>query len=124
MKNKMRCGLLLAIVCASVSLAGCSGNNNKEVEITDEMVTFIIDNSNIKADVNIGEYESMLTGDCEDVPEDAQAYSSSTVLDAPRDYVTTVIYRDDETPNLQTVRNLLNNIKNANDELGIISIII
>lgn len=122
MKNKMRCGLLLAIICASVSLAGCSGNNNKEVEITDEMVTSIIDNSNIKADVNIGEYESMLTGDCEDVPEDAQAYSSSTVLDAPRDYVTTVIYSDDETPNLQTVRNLLNNIKNANDELGIISI--
>ena len=75
MKNKRRLGLLLTLILGVTSLVGCN-NKEKEKEITEEMVTSIIEDSNVQAEVEIGEFESMLTGDVTDIPEDAQLSTS------------------------------------------------
>ena len=131
-KNKMRFGLLLTVLAIVPALSGCkkedsSSSNNGSSNIPDEetierMVTNIIDSSNVNADVEIGPYESMLTGEVEETPEEARVFTSSTILDAPRDFETSVIYNSD-VPNLQTVTNLLGDIRNANNELGTIAIL-
>lgn len=123
MKNKRRLGLLLSLLIATTALVGCNNNQEKEKEISEEMVTSIINDSNIQAEVEVGEYESMLTGDVVDIPEDAQLSTSSTVFDAPRDYETTIVYNDNgDLPSLQNITNLLSDIKNANNELQTITI--
>ena len=124
-KNKMRLGLLLTTLIIVPALSGCKKEEPKS-NVPDEatiekMVTNIIDNSNISADVEVGPYESILTGEVEDIPEEAQVFTNSTILDAPRDFETSVIYNKD-TANLQTVTNLLGDIKSANSELGTIAI--
>ena len=121
MKNKRRLILLLSIILGVTSLVGCN-SKEKEKEISEEMVTSIIEDSNVQAEVEIGEYESMLTGDVEDVPEDAQLLTTSTIFDAPRDFETSVIYNDNDMPSLQNVTNLMSDIKNANNEIQTITI--
>ena len=125
-KNNFKLGLLLTVLAVVPALSGCKKEEQKS-NVPDEatiekMVTNIIDNSNINADVEVGPYESMLTGEVTDLPEDAQVFNSSTILDAPKDFETSVIYND-EYKNLQTVTNLLGDIKNANEKLGTISIL-
>ena len=121
MKNKRRLGLLLTLILGVTSLVGCN-NKEKEKEITEEMVTSIIEDSNVQAEVEIGEFESMLTGDVTDIPEDAQLSTSSTIFDAPRDFETSVVYNQSDLPSLQNVTNLMSDIRNANNELQTITI--
>lgn len=126
MKNNFRIGLLLSIMCAVTCLTGCKKedtNNKPSEEVIDQMVTNIIDNSNIQADVHVGPYESMLTGELNDIPEEAEQFYSSTIFDAPRDFETTVIYnKQEDVLNSQTIINVMSDIQKANKELGTISI--
>ena len=129
MKNKNKIGLLLTIICAATTLTGCNSDNSDDnksngpsEERIEQMVTNVIDKSNINAEVEIGPYESMLTGNVEDVPEEDQFVTSSTIFDAPRDFETSVVYNSNDLPNFQAVTNLLSDIKSANDILGTITV--
>lgn len=125
MKNNKRyflLSLLLAIV--TPLMVGCNNKDNKENknnEITDSALTKVIEESNISANVDVGPYESMLTGEVKPVSIEEQLFTSSTVLDAPRDYVTTISYIKDDN-SLQAVNNIMKNVVSANNEIGIISI--
>ena len=125
MKNNKRyflLSLLLAVV--TPLMVGCNNKDNKEKknnEITDSALTKVIEESNISANVDVGPYESMLTGDVKPVDIEEQLFTSSTIFDAPRDYVTTISYIKDDN-SLQAVNNVMKNVVNANKELGIVTI--
>ena len=113
---------LLSILSAMVvvTLTGCN-NKEKNQDINEEMITQIIEASNPDVEVNIGEYESMIEN-VTVLDEDYHAFTSSSVLDAPRDYVTNIVYSSDEETIFQNVTNLMNNIVSANDKANIITI--
>ena len=108
-------------VLAVTSLAGCNKDNKKQEEITDEMITQVIEASNPDVEVHIGEYESMINP-VTPREEDYTTFTSSSVLDAPRDYVVNVTYSSEEETTLQNVTNLMSNIVAANDKASIITI--
>ena len=120
MKNKWFLVSMLSVL-AVTSLAGCNKDNKKQEDITDEMITNIIEASNPDVEVNIGEYESMINP-VTPSEEDYTTFTSSSVLDAPRDYVVTVTYASEEETTLQNVTNLMSNIVSANDKASIITI--
>ena len=126
MNNKRHITLLGAIFLAITCIAGCSDKHkDKNYDISDKAITTILEKANIKADVDIGPYDDHIIGDKDnlvDVPEEAQLSTSSAIFDAPRDFEMNLVYVGDETDNLRTVSNLMSDIKNANNELGIVSI--
>ena len=88
MKNKLFIISTLSLLVIS-SLTGCNKKDDTQDEITDEMVTKVIESSNPEVEVNIGEYQSMINGELPS-ENDYHSYTSSSVLDAPKDYVTKV----------------------------------
>ena len=58
MKNKLFLLSMLSVLTVT-ALAGCN-KDKKEQEITDEMITQVIEASNPDVEVHIGEYESMI----------------------------------------------------------------
>ena len=107
-------------VLVMTTLSGCN-KDNKDKEITEEMITHVIEASNPDVEVNIGEYESMIEN-VSILDEDYHTFTSSSVLDAPRDYVVTVSYSTEEETTFQNVTNLMTNIVAANDKASIITI--
>ena len=107
-------------VLAVTTLTGCN-KDNKNQDINDEMITKVIEASNPDVDVHIGEYESMIDP-VTPSEEDYHTYTSSSVLDAPRDYVVTITYYTEEEVVLQNVTNLMSNIVAANDKASIVTI--
>ncbi|MBO4667020.1 MAG: hypothetical protein J5666_02670 [Bacilli bacterium] len=119
MKNKWFLISMLSVLAVS-ALTGCNVDK-KEKEITDEMITKVIEASNPDVEVHVGEYESMINPK-EVQEEDYTTFTSSSVLDAPRDYVVNVTYAHKEETTLQNVTNLMSNIVLANDKANIITI--
>ena len=121
MKNKW---FLLSMLSALsiTTLVGCNNNKDKKQnEITDEMITSVIEASTPDVEVHVGEYESMIKDETVN-EEDYRTFTSSSVLDAPRDYVVTVTYDKKEETSLQNITNLMSNIVAANDKANIITI--
>ncbi len=112
---------LLAGLLAVTALTGCNNKKEEPQEITDEMITNIIEASNPDVEVHVGEYESMIKDETFS-EEDYHTFTSSSVLDAPRDYVITVNYDNSDNLSAQNVTNLMSNIVNANDQANIITI--
>ena len=119
MKNKLFLLSMLSVLTVT-ALTGCS-KDKKEQEITDEMITQVIEASNPDVEVHVGEYESMINPSSPR-EEDYTTFTSSSVLDAPRDYVVNVTYSSEEETTLQNVTNLMSNIVAANDKASIITI--
>ena len=113
--------ILLASLLVVTSLTGCNSKKKENKEITDDMITSVIEASNPDVEVHIGEYESMIKDETFS-EEDYHTFTSSSVLDAPRDYVVTVTYDNEEEMSLQNVTNLMSNIVSANNQANIITI--
>ena len=127
MKNKKNIAFLGAIILAITSIAGCSKKTPEKEEkgISDEVITTILEKSDIQANVDVGPYDDHIVTDKADytaVPEEAQLTTSSAILDAPRDFEMNLVYTGEATQNLQTVANLMSDIRSSNDKLGIITI--
>ena len=126
MKNKKNLAFLGAIILAVTCIAGCSQKGKeKDKGISDEAITRILNESDIQADVDVGPYDDHIVGDktnLTDVPEDAQLSTSSAIFDVPRNFEMNLVYTGETTQNLQTVTNLMNDVRNANNELGVVTI--
>lgn len=123
MENKRlvkRLSFLLALSCLFTSLIGC-GSQKQDKEVTEEMITQTINASNPAVDVHVGPYEHLENREVEDVEGYNQTLSSSTILDMPIDEVINVIYSSD-TPSVQSLPSLFNNLVNANKELETIAV--
>ena len=121
MKNRWFILSMLSVLSIGV-LTGCNNSkDNKQKDITDEMITNIIEASNPDVDVNVGEYESMINPETPK-EEDYRTFTSSSVLDAPRDFACVITYDKNEDTPLQNITNLMSNIVAANDKANIITI--
>ena len=121
MKNKWFLLSMLSVLSIT-TLVGCNNSkDNKQKDITDEMITNIIEASNPDVDVHIGEYESMINPETPK-EEDYRTFTSSSVLDAPRDFACVITYDKNEDTPLQNITNLMSNIVAANDKANIITI--
>ena len=118
--------LLGTMICSLSFLAGCTNNKEKSSERTEEereaMVTYVLENSSPITQVHIGEYESMITGDTEELPEDIKTATVSTIFDMPRNGAINLVYDIDKMQNLQSPAMTLQNIVEANDAIKVISI--
>ncbi len=119
-------GIVLgALAISTTFLAGCSHQNENSKEnnqITEAMISKAINDSTPTGEVVLGEFETSLSNNLDEVDEDARTYTSSTMFDAPRDIVINIIYNNEDNISLQAISSLFTNIVNANKELKTISI--
>ena len=109
----------LSLMLLMVLLVAC---NKSEKESRDEIVTNIIENSTPIATVDVGEFESMITNDYKDIPDNLKKTSSTTILDMPKDGCVNLVYDNDDNRSLQSVSSLMSNIVESNNDTHMVAI--
>lgn len=112
--------LLMALVSLTI-LVGCKNKDNKNNDVN-SIVTQIMSEAEPNTSVVIGEFDSILSDSCSDTDDTIKDYSSNTILDAPKDFMTNIVVNDDLDRPLKSIPSLLSNIASANDSLNIITI--
>ena len=119
-------GIILgALAMSATFLAGCANKNesaNQKEKMNEALISKAIQESTPTGEVVLGEFETSLSGDYDEVDENAKTYTSSTIFDMPRDAVINVVYDNEDNMPLQSISSLLTNIVNSNKELKTISI--
>lgn len=115
-------GTLLCSFLIVVTLVSCNKKDKDNNNQNNDIVTRIIEESAPKATVEVGEYESIITDDFEDVSDDLKTSTSTTIFDMPKNGAINLVYSNDDNRSLQSVSTLMSNIVEANNDTHMISI--
>ena len=121
----LACSLLACLVLILVNQFkfGTKNKGEPDPDEIDAMITQVMREAEPNTHVTLGAFDSMIAGGFQATPEEVRTYTSSSILDAPRNLsVNVVVNEDEEERPMESVPFLLSSLAASNDVLGVVTI--